>query len=585
MRWCFVSAVGGSAFMAELLDVVGDEVAALGADVRTAQGAYPSDDGDEVFVVVPHEYFVLTDRTEHPNPGQLARTIALCVEHPGNATFEVSAHWAGRLGGVVDINADGLDELARRGIAAERFRLGYSRTWDRWHGDVDRERPVDVTFMGTTDVRRDFVLGDQARALSEWSARLLIPPHEQMTRPRPDFLMGTAKLEHLASTKVLLNLHRGASRSLEWVRVLEAMCNGCVVVSEHSADFQPLVPGRHLAFARAGATVAVASALLRSPARLRAIQQSAYAFCRGELSMVPSAERLLELGESLMGLRPLRPGPPRAAERVAHAVTPEPRAPGTGHPVLPEWASAIPTDVRSELARSWGRALRAASVETREVHLGPPGTAVLDVVLACGRDDVGQSRTLQGLEAQRVPLRILVGTSTIGGNGLGVARSMVRNHLLRDVDAPYVLVIQPNQELLPGAVRRLLAVLDDERTVAASYGMLFDRETGALWNALPFEPERLVRRAYLHAPVLVRADVLSALGGYDEDPALISYEDSDFWLRFAAGGFVARLVPEIVGIGARPGTPVLAPSTWLPEATDALLKSRMMRGPDSNAAR
>lgn len=566
---CFVSAVGGSAFMDELLGVVADEVRALGVEASSHRGAFPPGGGDEVFVVVPHEYFVLTDPQHHPDDDLLGRTIGFCVEHPGNATFETSARWAARLGGAVDINRDGADELARRGVPALRFTLGYSRRWDHWHGDVERARPWDITYLGTTDVRRDFLLGSQARGLSEWRARLLIPPHEQMTEPRLDFLMGVDKFEHLASSKVLLNLHRGASRSLEWVRVLEAMCSGCVVVSEQSTDFAPLVPGTHLGFARGPATVAVAASLLRTPARLRELQLNAYEFCKHHLSMEPSAVRLVELAESLLGRgeSPMATMTASEKEGPSTSLVPEPPPPRSGLPELSEWVARVPRDVRARLAHSYGRALTSGRLEVTEHHLGDPRDARIDVLVSRGSDDVGLARTLRGLAGQGVALRVLVGTSTVGGNGLGVAHSRVRNHLLRHVNAQYVLVMRTDQELLSGALRRLVAPLDRDDSIAATYGMMFDEDAGALWNALPLEPERLVRRSYLRAPMLLRAQVLTTLGGFDEDLALISYEDQDLWLRFVAAGYDAEMVPEIVGVGTHVEATAFGPSTWMPEAT------------------
>ena len=419
--------------------------------MTSSRGAFPEGESDDVFVVVPHEYFVLTSPEDLPANDELGRTIAFCVEHPGNATFETSARWAAQLGGAVDINRDGADELARRGVPAARFRLGYSRRWDRWHGEVERARPCDIAYLGTTDDRRNLLLGSQARALSEFSASLLIPPHEQMTEPRPDFLVGAEKHEFLASSKILLNLHRGASRSLEWVRVLEAMCNGCVVVSEQSTDFEPLLPGVHLAFARAQAVVPVAASLLRAPDRLRELQVNAYEFCKGALSMAPSAARLVELAESLLGHgpSPVPESAPPTATTEPRPVVPEPRAPRSGLPEAAPWIAGVPSAVRAELARSHARALVSCAVEVTERSLGDgDDVAPVDAIVSRGRDDAGLARTLRGLDGQEVATRVLIGTSSVGGDGLGVAHARVRNQLLAQVVAPYVLVIQPDQELL-----------------------------------------------------------------------------------------------------------------------------------------
>src|ERR1017187_3508954 len=194
VRICFVSAPRGSAFMGELLEVVSDAVSHTGVRTSIHIGSFPSLSEPAAYVVVPHEFFVLTAPEDQPTDEQLSRTIGFCVEHPGNATFEVSASRGARLGALFDINADSTDELRRRGLSVERFRLGYSPRWDAWGGDSTSLRPTDITYMGTADARRDQLLALQAEALSRWDCRLLLPPHEQMTQPRPDFLMGSEKL-------------------------------------------------------------------------------------------------------------------------------------------------------------------------------------------------------------------------------------------------------------------------------------------------------------------------------------------------------------------------------------------------------
>ena len=67
-------------------------------------------------------------------------------------------------------------------------------------------------------------------------------PH---TEASPHFFSGDRKWDHLASSKMIVNLHRSALGYCEWQRVVGAMTNGCVVVTEHSLGMAPLVPGEH----------------------------------------------------------------------------------------------------------------------------------------------------------------------------------------------------------------------------------------------------------------------------------------------------------------------------------------------------
>ena len=150
----------------------------------------------------------------------------------------------------MDIYPDAVRALARAGVDAEHFRLGYSGFWDRWDRDESGERPVDVLHLGAVNARRLRALAGFAGTLWPHRTRLLIPPEKPKTRERADFLLGEAKWECLRSAKILLNLHRQESAYFEWVRVLEGISNGCVLVSEHSPDCAPLVPGEHFVAGR-----------------------------------------------------------------------------------------------------------------------------------------------------------------------------------------------------------------------------------------------------------------------------------------------------------------------------------------------
>lgn len=297
----FVSAPGGSAFMHELLCVVAHEVqrASDCTDVEAivSEGPLP-DDPDGVFVVVPHEYFVVLPEDQHPNEQQLRRTIGFCVEHPGTATFLTTVRMARALGDRVAISESTTSALNRIGLSTQRFVLGYSELWDCWQEASD-ERTLDVLYLGTADERRSRLISLEIEQLDEADLFLAMPPHEPMTRPRPDFFMGAEKHKLLARAKVLLNLHRSESNALEWVRVLEAMCNGCVVVTETSSSFDPLIPGTHFLMSRPRSLTRVVRALLADPDRLADLRRNAYNVVHTELDTQKSARMLIDMAQRL----------------------------------------------------------------------------------------------------------------------------------------------------------------------------------------------------------------------------------------------------------------------------------------------
>src|SRR5256885_1332639 len=122
MRLCVLRSSRGNTFMNELLDVVSDAARAQGADVVDVFDAVPSDDdGETVYVLVPHEYFETTRLAGWPSAAQRRRTIAFCTEHPGTPWYEISVRLTAGLGGAVDINKSAAAESRRRGVSAEHF--------------------------------------------------------------------------------------------------------------------------------------------------------------------------------------------------------------------------------------------------------------------------------------------------------------------------------------------------------------------------------------------------------------------------------------------------------------------------------
>jgi hypothetical protein len=300
MRFCFVSTRRGSRFMTELLAALSDACSNAGHSVEFAFDAFPPSDGETVYVAIPHEFHAHGDPAGFPDARKRARTIALCTENPGTPWFDQTLDLVTEFAAAVSINRSSAAELERRGVPCAHIQLGYVPAWDTWQRDEHTPRPIDALYLGAADPRRDPLLPGIARALSARECQFLVPPLEVRTAPRPDFVTGADKYHRLRSSRVLLNLHRTTSKAFEWMRFLEAICNGCVVVSEPSLDSQPLIPGEHFLVADAEHIANVVDELLDDPTRLRELRERAYDFVRAELPMRPAAERLAELAAELL---------------------------------------------------------------------------------------------------------------------------------------------------------------------------------------------------------------------------------------------------------------------------------------------
>ena len=355
-RLCFVNARQGNHFMTELLAGVASVAADEGVSVSLVFDAFPPDDPRTVYVVIPHEFFTVVPPEGWPSLRQLKSTIAFCVEMPGTTWFDLTATYAAHAAAAVAISRSAVFELRRRGVPAEHFQLGYCREWDTWRGDPAEPRPIDVLYMASADERRARFLAGFAGGLWRWRSSLLVPPVAPKTGPRPDYLTGAEKYGRMRSSKVLLNLHRGESRSLEWVRVLEAICNGCVVLSEHSPDHEPLVPGAHFVSASPENLGFLADHLLEDPDRLATMRRAAYDFVRTDLPMGPAVARLLAIADGLVA----QCGSVReAAPTGARLPSPSPPIPAATGPVS--------DGVLDELAQVW-IALNRLTVQNAETR-------------------------------------------------------------------------------------------------------------------------------------------------------------------------------------------------------------------------
>lgn len=561
----FVSPPGGSAFMHELLESVADAVRRTGGFATThiggvedvAAGAFDVDPGSVVTVVVPHEYFAIHGE---PDPQRLRRTIGFGVEHPGTLTFDTSTRLMAALGACVEIAADAVTVVRRKGIAAERFRLGCSPRTGAPPAFAARE--VDVVHLGTADETRLRKLAGCVDQLAGLRTELLLPPHEPMTRDRPDFLTGSAKRDLLERSKLLLNIHREGSPAFEWVRALDAISAGCVVLTEPSRGMAPLVPGEHLLVAPVGRIGTLARAALTDPDALSAIAAAAYEVCTTELDIVASAARLVDIAADLLARTP---GPAEAA-LLPTGVAPPPRRAGPApmatwvpcERLLPlrdgeadaelagvlraaarlRHANARPsvrrssTDVRSDVDVVCVHAAGDGplGLTTGSLRSGPP--VALHVA-----DAVRESGAISGEADSGYAASVVAFEET-------VTRGFARNELLTLGAAEFVLVLDSGDELYAGVLERLVGELRRHPELRVVYPMAVTSRP-MIVNALIPEPRRLADWPYLGRGYLARRDWLDRLGGFDDSIEADGFTDHDFWLRTAHAGVPTRLLRQV----------------------------------------
>lgn len=607
MRFCFVSTSRGSHFMTELLSAISAATVAAGHTAELVLDEFPALRDDVVYVVIPHEFRAWGNPAGFPDARQRERTIALCTENPGTEWFEQTYQLVPQFAAAVSINRSSATELQRRGIRCEHLQLGYSPQWDSWKRDESVERPIDVLYLGAADPRRDPLLAGFGRDLSARMCQFLVPPLEPRTRPRPDFLKEADKYHRLRSAKILLNLHRTTSSALEWMRFLEAICNGCVVVSEPCLDSQPLVPGEHFVTATTDSIAVVANSLLSDPDRLRQLRERAYDLVRAELPMAPAAERLaalaaelprqpLEMASSAFSVEARRTPAPAGRQPETPRAHEPPSAYGTpaSHGPEPGLSSIAPSQThnsRRGLRGLTGRILRGRGAgvqiptQTPAYARATPRVSVLSVV-AHNRERESAEALASVAASPYGELEVLILDETANRHSGSTARRFVddhpslpamllrtpvdrglahsRNTLAEHARGEYVFILDPEGGIYPSTLGRLTTALDGDPQAIFSYPMVaaFDGDRPVqLLGSLPWEPERLKSGNWIDGMALIRRARLLELGGYPADPRLAGCEDLHLWCRCAEAGGHGVHVPQVLAWRRWTADPV-TPAKW-----------------------
>ena len=312
-----------------------------------------------------------------------AASESLCVgvEQPGTYWFEYGARYTSYGPLAIDINRRGVTELRRRGLEAYRLHPGYYSGWDAWGGVASADRPGDVLFLGSLTHRRAQILSQSAPILAQWKCDLRL---FHVDRPVRDgtahFVSGHAKHQLLAGSRVLLNVHQGERDYFEWIRVLEAISNGCLVVTERSGGYAPLVPGRHFLQGPASTLAAQVDAILRDEALRAELAHNAYEFVRKNMDWLDNVDRLLSLVERRLSGGTAAIEPALAAARATQLPAAF-RRPGRRAPVAPP---SVPTEpaVKSQVSALFDQA-EASEKQARSV--------IKDILLA----EVNDSRLIE----------------------------------------------------------------------------------------------------------------------------------------------------------------------------------------------
>jgi hypothetical protein len=619
----FVMSPGQNWFFSEFVETLRYELELQGVPSKVHTDGFPEPRPELVYVLVPpHEYVALEGEQALPDDAVLKRTIFICAEQPNTVHLDRNIELSRRAGAVFDINARSVAHFRQAGIPARHLKPGYSKLLDRF--DPEAERDIEVLFLGAHTRRRTKVLNGWARVLARHNCYLLLSDNSRPNVEASTSFLAEGKWDLLTRAKVLLNIHRGDEPYFEWLRVLDGIHAGAVVVTEHSGGIAPLVAGEHLLAASAESLPYVVEAALRDEARLQRLRTQAYERIRTWMPVALSVSVLRAAAVEIVG-RPI----PAAASlgRPGRIRLPDPFTPAP--PEGDEDASAIRRGLKDarldliELRRQIARLEQIvrsdghAAPRTAVVHespawssLGEPRVTVVTalynhadlirgtldsvarsrlhefelVVVDDGSTDDSRDTVTDWMRAHPGVAARLVAHEV--NRGLGAAR----NTAVDFARATYCMILDADNEVYPRCLEILVWTLDSIPDAAFAYPMLevfgmteafVATDADYLLSPLGWEPRRLRLGNYIDALSMIRTERIRELGGFRTDRRLYGWEDYDLWCRVAERGWHGQLVPQILGrYRASPGSMVSTTNLSKSTAMSAVIEQapRLMAG-------
>jgi hypothetical protein len=448
--------------------------------------------------------------------------------------------------------------------------------------------------MGGLDDRRGSILAELAPRMHRRMTELRLFRFDRpAVEGTPGVLFGREKYELLSSATLLLNLHRDRSMHLptgtvappyfEWARMIEAMANGCVVVTEPSEGHAPLEDGVHFVQAERDDIAAVIDQLLDDDLRRQAIAKAARQAITGPLALHRALGPLLDdierdvlprLTQHVTSSNPTRGLWRLGASRVSPPIRLGPFRPHLAFQRRAKELALAESDALRRLDQA-ACVLQHGSPQHIERVVTPAhadaSPEVSVIVTVYNYADVVVETLDSIVASEQVAFEVIV----IDDHATDHSRAVVREHLQRHPDipmvllgkdaneglaaarnlgfaearAPMVMVMDADNAVYPLCLRRLADALHADPQADAAYSILQDfGDSRNIRSALAWDVRRLCAANYIDAQAMWRRTSWQRLGGYrDDEDHVHGWEDWDLWLRLALAGGRATLVPQILG--------------------------------------
>lgn len=565
----------GNAFMTDIARWITEAGALTGRAARLVDDGSTPHDADAInLVVAPHEFYLLGDYDDAIIDRSARLSVPVCTEQPGTRWFDIGLVTTAASPVALDINTHGVAALRAEGVDATHLRLGGVPSMVA----PSVERDIDVVLLGGKTERRAARLAAMAPGLWQHHCDLrLFSFSRPVQADTPGLVFGDDKYRLLARSRILLNIHRDDERPgyFEWARMMEAMANGCCIVTEPVTGFEPFVEGRD--FIATDDLEGAVAELLADDDRRHEIGEAAR---RAAVETYPLQASIAPLLDRLDRVRPVAAERRRTPKYRHRMVAAEQR------PLLPVFRPnrAIRTKLyraliaetnlqrRIERARSlllYGvddhtETIRSAAyeqaspqvsvvvtlynyahlvLETLDSIAASVGVDIEVIVVDDHSSDDGRAVVAAFIDEHPDLPMLLLGSDI--NRGLPAARNLGFAHARAD----RVMVMDADNLVYPNAIARLSQALDDDPDAAFAYSSLeqFGVEPGVR-SAMAFSVERLCAGNYIDAQAMIRLDAWARHGGYRTgDEMIFGWEDWELWLRIAAAGEHGVHIAQMLG--------------------------------------
>lgn len=547
----------GNEFMAHIAALLAAGFRAQAIECEVVVDGLPLDDrrsGALSVVIAPHEFFPLHFLRTRPTielEPTLASVAVLNVEQPCSQWFDVASEYARQARHVFDISPAGVTEFQRRGITATHAPLGYTPLLQAPDLKPLAQRSIDVLFFGHTSPRRRAFLARHADFFSAINAHLVLTDvHRPRSAATPGYQSGSDRLHLVASSRIVLCVHSADRPYFEQHRALLALANGSLLVTETSANTEPLEDGVHFASAALDQLPAVCRRYLADAAALERVAAAGREMAATWMPIGATCARMLDTLQqpdtSIAGVHDdnaareaVRGRLSESHRRRAMGDTPWTTTANATYETEPRPAIAVLVTLFNY------RQYVERCLESVLAVTAPRGGLEI-VVVDDGSTDGGPDVVHQLLATAATPgllVRKSINTGLADARNVGLSLARGRQ----------VFVLDADNWIYPSCLLVLQEALDQGGAVAA-YGHVarIDEQTGEaldLMSSIDWSPERLVEGPYIDAMALLDRQAVLDVGGYSTeliDHGWFGWEDYDLWLKLAQAGHSCRHVPRIV---------------------------------------